>query len=92
MTAHPGFHAEHLREQPRRLALRNIGEIGDKGYGIAALVSGGEIAPTPVEAVHLERSKASIGPARVQRDKLTPNSFASRQELVRTAGKAARAA
>ena len=30
MTAPPGFHAEHLREQPRRLALRNVREIGDK--------------------------------------------------------------
>jgi hypothetical protein len=31
MAAPLGFQSEHLGEQPRRLALRNVREIGDEG-------------------------------------------------------------
>ena len=80
MTAPPGFHPEHLGEQSRRLALRNVREIGDKANRIAALVAGGEIAPSAVESVHLERAEIAIGPARIERDNFRADTLAARQE------------
>jgi hypothetical protein len=41
------FEFEHSREHPRRLALRDVFEIGDQRDGIAATVAGREVGQEP---------------------------------------------
>ncbi len=72
--------AQHSGEQPRRLALRYVGEIGDKRNRIAPLVARGEVRPFAVVAVDFERSEVAIGPARVERDDFRADALSLRQD------------
>ena len=80
MTTPPDFKPKHACQAPRGFALRDAFEVGDERHNVATLVSGGEIAPTPVEAVDFERSEPAINAARIERDNLGADALASRQD------------
>ena len=71
---------EHFREQPRRVDLRDVGQVGDKAYRIPAFLACGEVSPTTVVSIDLERSEMAIGAARVERDNLFADPLSAGQE------------
>ena len=92
MMAPSGFQPKHLREQPRRLALRNVREIGDKTNRIAALSPVAKSHQRPLYRLTLKlprlRSARRGLSATISRPIILPLG----KSLFRTAGKAASAA
>jgi hypothetical protein len=76
----PDLDADHLREQPSRFDVRDVGEIGDKRYRTAPSIAAREVRPPPGHAIDLERSEVTIRTSRIERDVLFADSLAAREE------------